>query len=628
MARSFRALLEPEAELPAATVRHARSGRTYVVLRRGGRLIQQRGGVGLEATHVIGSGNHARTYFHLTEARELIELPLTWYAQENRWYLSPGFDRSGPPDFTRRADDTCLFCHNGYPLRNGELARGIDCRRCHGEGTEHAELASGGARPEQLRAAIVNPARLPGSLQMDVCAQCHLETTSVELPQMLRRFERDVFSFRPGEALGSYMVHFDSVPGKDRFEIVNQVYRLRQSACFLKSAGRLTCLTCHNPHSVPRGEAALVWHRAKCLLCHPTVNAPGHSALATSDCAGCHMPKRRTEDAVHVIMTDHRIARRPRGREALAPRAETARSFAGPISVYSPNLSDREGDQYLGAALIIGGTDRRRGIELLDRSIDDHSSGRALAVLAEGRLAEGDAAGAVRDFRRALERGPRTARLRYNLAQALETAEQFADAGREFEEALRLDPVFPEAHYAYANHLLKRGEAAAAIQQYEAAIRARPVYAEAFNNLGNILAARNDIIGARERFEQALRIDPGFSEAHENEARMLAAAGQVAEAVGHARRAVELKPDSSAAHYNLAQLLQTTGRIREAISEYRRSLALRPDFAPAHFALGSVLGDSGLIDAAIEEFRTVLQIEPQNSAARNYLDMALVMRGR
>src|ERR1700730_11306036 len=114
MARSFRALAEPEPELPAATVRHARSGRYYEVLRRGNRLIQRRyetGAVGaqvnafeLDATHMIGSGNHARTYFHLTEAKELVQLPLTWYTRENRWYLSPGFDRSSPPDFTRRAD--------------------------------------------------------------------------------------------------------------------------------------------------------------------------------------------------------------------------------------------------------------------------------------------------------------------------------------------------------------------------------------------------------------------------------------------------------------------------------------------------------------------------------------------
>src|SRR5260370_29817423 len=206
MARSFQALTGPTPTLPAAAIRHARSGRLYEVLRRGDRLVQRRYELSpagaqvnvfeMDATHVIGSGNHARTYFHLTGAGELVELPLTWYAQEKRWYLSPGFDQSSPPDFTRRADDSCLFCHNGYP-RGGAMAEGIDCQRCHGDGTRHAEMASHGATAEQLRAAIVNPARLSPALQMTVCIQCHLDTTSVELPQMIRRFDRAVFSFHP-----------------------------------------------------------------------------------------------------------------------------------------------------------------------------------------------------------------------------------------------------------------------------------------------------------------------------------------------------------------------------------------------------------------------------------------------
>jgi tetratricopeptide (TPR) repeat protein len=635
MARSFRALTEPEPALPVAAIHHARSGRQYEVLRRGDRLVQRRYEPGpngaqvnafeMDATHVIGSGNHARTYFHLTAAGELVELPLTWYAQEKRWYLSPGFDQSAPPDFTRRADDSCLFCHNGYP-RGDAMAEGIDCQRCHADGARHAEMASQGATGEQLRAAIVNPARLPTALQMDVCMQCHLETTSIELPQMIRRFDRDVFSFRPGEPLGSYIVHFDAAGGGDRFEIVNQAYRIRQSACFRKSGGQLTCGTCHNPHDVPRGAAAVTWYRAKCMGCHPSVKAAGHPGLAAADCAGCHMPKRRTEDAVHVIMTDHLIARRP-PRDVPPPPAEKARSFPGAFSVYYPELSVPERDLYLGAALIVGGRNRSAGIELLERSAAAQPNGRALAVLAEGRLAEGDATGAVRDFRRALERGPQTARLHYNLAQALDAAGQPGESGREFEKALRLELRFPEAHYAYANHLVKIQDAAAAVRHYEAAIQARPVYAEAHNNLGNVLAERKDFAGARAHFEEALRIDPGFGEAHDNEARVLAAEGQVAEALAHARRAIELKPDSSAAHYNLGQLLQFNGSAADAISEYRTSLRLRPDFPAAHVALGATLGDSGNLDAAIAEFRAALRIEPQNALARKYLDLAIATRG-
>jgi len=158
--------------------------------------------------------------------------------------MSPGYDNQHPQDFTRQVEESCLFCHNGYPKADGTFAAGIDCQRCHGPGSRHVELASSGkADKQELQAAIVNPARLSHERQMDICMQCHLETTSANLPGVIRRFDREPFSFRPGEALGAYMVYVDHPAGSghdEKFEIVNQAYRLRQSACFQKSQGRLT----------------------------------------------------------------------------------------------------------------------------------------------------------------------------------------------------------------------------------------------------------------------------------------------------------------------------------------------------------------------------------------------------
>ncbi len=165
------------------------------MLRRGGRFFQRRheldsrgGEVNIfeqEVTFAIGSGNHARSYLHQSANGEITELPITWYTQEGRWGMSPGYDNATPSDFTRLVDDGCLFCHNGYPP-----APGIDCQRCHGPGSRHVDLAGGGkAQKPEIRAAIVNPARLNPERQMEVCMQCHLETTSAELPGMIRRFD-------------------------------------------------------------------------------------------------------------------------------------------------------------------------------------------------------------------------------------------------------------------------------------------------------------------------------------------------------------------------------------------------------------------------------------------------------
>ena len=149
--------------------------------------------------------------------------------------------------------------------------------------------------------------------------QCHLETTSAPLPNAIRRYDRGPFSYRPGEPLSAFQLSFDHAPGSGRegkFEIVNSVYRLRQSKCFLESKGELGCTTCHNPHDIKHGQTATDGYNKACAQCHEPakIAAQAHplgSDGAGGNCVGCHMPKRRTEDVVHVVMTDHLIQRRP-----------------------------------------------------------------------------------------------------------------------------------------------------------------------------------------------------------------------------------------------------------------------------------------------------------------------------
>ena len=215
---------------PDAEFLHEKAKQFYRVVERGGRIFQERfekdesgrkvRAFELEATHIIGSGHHARTYLHLSPDGELVELPLSWYSQEKRWAMSPGYDRATNLGFTRLIDAGCMFCHNGYPagIRPGFAARavwptappsGIDCQRCHGPGAKHIRLASTGAASALIRSSIVNPKRLAPDLAMDVCLQCHLQTTSEPLPHALRRFGRDAFSYRPGDRLRDYALSFD-----------------------------------------------------------------------------------------------------------------------------------------------------------------------------------------------------------------------------------------------------------------------------------------------------------------------------------------------------------------------------------------------------------------------------------
>ena len=303
MARSF---YRPDsANTPAATFFHKTSATNYAMLQRDGKFYQRRWQIGyqgreenvdeLQIDYVIGSGNHVRAYLHLTSRGTLIELPLAWYAEKGgSWAMNPGYDTPAP-DTRRKITYDCMFCHNAYPeipagheaygsepVFSGNPPTGVDCQRCHGPGAEHVRIAqTAGAAKENIQSAILNPARLSADRQMEVCMQCHLETTSRRLPADIKRFDRGPYSYRPSEPLSRFMLYFDNAPGSGReskFEIVNSAYRLRQSRCYLATDGKLTCELCHNPHDVPHGEAAVAHYAQVCRQCH----AAAFDALVTA----------------------------------------------------------------------------------------------------------------------------------------------------------------------------------------------------------------------------------------------------------------------------------------------------------------------------------------------------------
>lgn len=69
------------------------------------------------------------------------------------------------------------------------------------------------------------------------------------------------------------------------------------------------CGTCHNPHNEPTEPVA--YYRERCMLCHSKTSFASDHPDRTSNCIGCHMPKREAADGGHSAFTDHRIQREP-----------------------------------------------------------------------------------------------------------------------------------------------------------------------------------------------------------------------------------------------------------------------------------------------------------------------------
>jgi len=458
---------------------------------------------------ILGSGHSSRTYLYATPGGELYQLPIAWYTQPGAWRMAPGYDRADHDGVTRRVRHECMFCHNAYadvPKSNesywrpqtfpSELPEGIGCQRCHGPGARHAAIALTGDLAK-TKASIVNPARLDARRRMDVCYECHMQP-AVSLFGV-RRFGRDIYSFRPGQLLADYAPPIDT-DEKDRFEINHHPYRLEQSRCFRESDAKLTCLTCHDPHRKVAPEQRVAHYRAACMTCHEKPHR------VKEDCVTCHMPRRRTQDVVHVAMTDHLIQRSPppnllaplEEREPHFTRVEFLYGFRDPLLQLVPLVrahgganadevnrlaqllaerKPKEIEPYLDLAAGLLRQKRYAELETTAQTILDRAPGHPLALewLGIARTARtGDRGEAIRLIEESLKRDPARAEGEFNLGLFLAGAGRTRDAIAHYERALVLRPNFAAAWLRLAEAQRAGGDEKSAIESERRAKAIRP----------------------------------------------------------------------------------------------------------------------------------------------------------
>ena len=638
---------------------HELSNRHYRMLQRDGRFYQRRYQLDaqgrehnvfeMEVTHIIGSGNHARSYLNLDAGGVLRELPVSWYTQEQRWAMSPGYDRPDHEDFSRQVTHACMFCHNAYPPlpepsdRLGldsrfprELPSGIDCQRCHGPGSGHLELVSSGtADAADIRQTVVNPVRLGPEREMEVCMQCHLQVATAG--PHIQRFGRPIYSYRPGEPLAEYSVRFDLVDPKtgelsERFEVDSSSYRLLRSPCFIQSRGKMTCTTCHDPHHAPRGEEAVRHYRERCMDCHAEVSPLAHPQPGESDCASCHMPQRRTQDAVHVVMTDHFIQRRPPPREdLLAPLKEDHSPKPDEVVLHQPDaLPDSEREIYLGLGQIRAPVHSARGVDRLELALPrwQGTSPEPYLQLALAQVESGDLDQAGIHLRKALEAGPELAPARFQLGEVLRRQGRPDEAAEQYRHALRLNPGHAAAHNGLGLILKERDQIEAALEHFRLAVRSDLLSAEAHANSGTIFLQEGQVEEATREFHRALQIEPNNPGVYRSLGVVRAGLGRHPQAVGAFRQAISLKPDDAEAHYNLGLSQRELGRQQEAVQALQKAIDLRPDYAEAHSSLGVTHGQTGRLPEAVEAFRRAVKIDPGYGEAWSNLGLVLGQLGQ
>jgi hypothetical protein len=268
---------------------------------------------------IIGSGANGLGGL-VTRDDFLYEAPLSYYSKTHGWALSPGYE-FGDYGFNRPILPACISCHSGMPRPitggNGrfleppfeELA--IGCENCHGPGAAHVhEMEEGDSTPEGGDHSIVNPAKLKPWLADNICMSCH-QTGDARVLQPGKNY-RD---FRPGTPLDDTMSILMVPPKRDappQADLLQHYFSMTLSKCYQASGGRLSCITCHDPHIQPAREEAPGYYREKCFSCHTEKSCAVPLAIRQhqdppDDCSGCHMPKRDITVISHSSLTNHRI---------------------------------------------------------------------------------------------------------------------------------------------------------------------------------------------------------------------------------------------------------------------------------------------------------------------------------
>jgi serine/threonine protein kinase/Flp pilus assembly protein TadD len=202
-----------------------------------------------------------------------------------------------------------------------------------------------------------------------------------------------------------------------------------------------------------------------------------------------------------------------------------------------------------------------------------------------------------------------------NLALALDTAGQPAEAVRYCTAALALRPRNPGILFNRGNALRMAGEIDAAIADYAQAITLAPRYRVAHICLGQLLHKQGKLNEATLCYRKAIELKPDYFNTHGYLGNLLEQQGKLDEALAARRKAIEHNPNSAEAYFTLGITLAHRNQLDDAVAAYRKAIELKSDYVDAHYNLGSRLTQQGRLAEAAVAFRRVIEISPKDAEA-------------
>lgn len=258
-------------------------------------------------------------------------------------------------------------------------------------------------------------------------------------------------------------------------------------------------------------------------------------------------------------------ARQGRAREAL-PLLE--KGFQSPVS----------GQWKLESGLLLAGVYQSNGesaklqevIGALERDFPNNTEVLYLAYRVHSALGARAVAALVKA-------APGSARLQQITAELLETEGDFAGAVAQYRKALEIEPKLPGARRALGVALMNSANdepnRLEAQRQFEQELSLNPGDALSEYQLGELMWIGNRPAEALKRFRRAIELQPNFPDALIAAGKALIATEKSDQAIPLLEKALSLDPSNEVAHYRLAQAFQKIGdrtRAEQELAEFRR----------------------------------------------------------
>ncbi len=230
-----------------------------------------------EIQWIIGAGTNG---FGAVVERDgyLFQAPQSFYSKPKTWGPSPGYEQIDL-GFNRPIQAGCIFCHSGRPRpiadTNGQFEStpfselSIGCENCHGPGAAHvAAMKDTNRVNDKSSHHLCDLSCLTPYLADNICMGCH-QTGDVRVLKPGKSYQ----DFHSGRACWLIPLSILMVPptrsNPPDVDHVEHYYSMTLSKCYRASQGRMSCITCHNPHVEPSSEEAPAYFNRKCLTCRP-----------------------------------------------------------------------------------------------------------------------------------------------------------------------------------------------------------------------------------------------------------------------------------------------------------------------------------------------------------------------